>query len=528
MASPVAKTFEVLSVTSSASAVDVLLFALDSPNERISDAAVSALISRRTTRGQVEIIRRLENLTHKARAEVESRSGELTAAFRHSVVHGDEESRRVALEFISATENYDQLVTVLELLYGNSGETHGLVAETFHTLVNRLYEHCHPEKGASAGRRSPHNSARICENVLKSLSKAAGRLDQVSCADEIVEAVLILGDAGSAAVKSVLSQTSPACRERAGGLLLSSKHPGVMRVIFDSLSLRYPHSQVLEALESRDDPEFVCELLRWYPKQPAKVLQANLWQVNRTAWLSRSPLELEMIPPGLQATLVGFVSATGLEAQKKTAVHEWIVRHGASEGRRAAQNVLTGLDQNKVQNIVLDGLDSDDADLQAWATGQLRSRGVPQAVGLLIERLDSPMEAVREAAREELESFNLELMLDIYDEIDATICLRAGELLRKTDSACLSKLIHEMEQPIRRKRIRAARASLAMGMHAEVVPALVALIEDSDTLVRRTAAEVLGTIRTPETCEALQRLLNDSSPRVRAIAATALKEMMPS
>ena len=195
------------------------------------------------------------------------------------------------------------------------------------------------------------------------------------------------------------------------------------------------------------------------------------------------------------------------------------------QGRLAAGAVLETAEPSCVRGILFDSLDSEDEDVQAWATSQLRAQGVPEALRLLIERLDSPLTAVREAARDELQSFNLELLLNIFDHLDPAVSRRAGALVQKIDPDCHQKLVTELTQPVRRRRIRAALAARQLGLAHEVQGCLVMMLSDADTQVRRTAAEVLGDIPNAEVVAGLTVLLNDSSPRVREAAERSLEEI---
>jgi len=186
---------------------------------------------------------------------------------------------------------------------------------------------------------------------------------------------------------------------------------------------------------------------------------------------------------------------------------------------------MGGLDSAAVTGIVCSNLDSEDPEVQAWATGQLRTQGIPQAITLLLERLDSPLESVRETAREELGSFNFEYMLGLYEHLDLKVCKKAGQLIQKIDADCIPKLVAELTSPMRSRRIRAAHCSLAMGLHLKVVPALLGMLDDEDALVRRTGVEVLGDVPSSESLTALTRLMDDSSPRVREEVARSLDKL---
>ncbi len=313
----------------------------------------------------------------------------------------------------------------------------------------------------------------------------------------------------------VLLQSPQPCRELASYLLLSSTHPGVMRLVMEFMKHNYPVPKALEAFEQRTDPEFVCYVLREFPKRLNENQQKNFKQLIRIDWITRHMLPLEAVPPSLHESLVEYVQATGIPHDDKVAVQKWILLHGSVQGRSAAGQVLESAEPACVRGILFDSLDSEEEDVQAWATSQLRGQGVPEALRLLIERLDSPLAAVREAARGELNSFNLDLLLSIFEHLDRNICLRAGALVQKIDPDCHQKLVAELNNPVRRRRMRAARAASKLGLSHEVQPCLVAMLSDADSQVRRTAAEVLADLPNAEVVAALSAVLNHSSPRVR-------------
>ncbi len=80
----------------------------------------------------------------------------------------------------------------------------------------------------------------------------------------------------------------------------------------------------------------------------------------------------------------------------------------------------------------------------------------------------------------------------------------------------------ELNQPIRRRRIRAARAAEALGLASDVEKGLLAMVSDEDSIVRRIAAELLVCVPSPEVIVGLTALLQDSSPRVRDAAERSL------
>jgi hypothetical protein len=308
-------------------------------------------------------------------------------------------------------------------------------------------------------------------------------------------------------------------------MLMSSAHPGIMDIVVHSLAQNYPHPKAMQAIRSRHDPEFVCHLLRRLPKRLSQVQQKNLREIDAVTWLDGGRNGLEIVPPGLQPALIAFVDAIGIPHEEKQSVHEWILKHGGPEGRMAAVKLLGTLDKRAMHDAVLDSLDSNDEDIQAWATTQLRTQAIPEAFTLLIDRLDSQSAIVRDAAREELSDFNIRRVLGLFDHLSPETCERIGALLQKIDPNCVAELRREMASPVQRHRIRAARAAEAMNLHRQVLPALLAMAEDADPLVRRTAAEMLGDVPESDAVRELKKLSDDSSQRVREAAARSLSKI---
>jgi HEAT repeat protein len=523
MSDPLKKTFKLLTSSPNASAVDLTIAALAVTNERTQQAATTSLLKRSSTRGQVEVVRRFDRLCPDAQRIVEEQVSSIEAALRQCLLHGDADLRRNALEIVRLTGDYQQIPALLELLRQDDGDVADTAAETIRDLVSDLHEYLTFDTETKAGGKHLRNAPQVKHEVLTSFNQACTEFDTLTRPRNVVEGVLVLGDPENFAVKTVLWKGSQECRELAGQLLLSSNHPGVMQLVLDSLSQNYPHPKVFEAISTRDDLEFVSHVLQSFPKRLTSIQQKNFHQIEHLPWIDRQGSSLSIIPPGLQVPLVAFVAASGLSSDEKLGVQEWIVRHGAPEGRLAASAVISSLDASAMQGIVTESLDAKDPETQAWATAQLRSSDVPEAIVLLIERLDSPVMEVRNAARDALSSFNVSRMLEMFDSMQPELCRNAGALMVKISPESVHELSREMANPIRRHRIRAAHAALAMGLQEQVLPSLMAMLEDGDALVRRTGAELLAEVTNPAVVEVLGNIKDDPSQPVRDTARKSLE-----
>ncbi|MEZ6045129.1 MAG: HEAT repeat domain-containing protein [Planctomycetaceae bacterium] len=135
------------------------------------------------------------------------------------------------------------------------------------------------------------------------------------------------------------------------------------------------------------------------------------------------------------------------------------------------------------------------------------------------------MPEVREAAREELKSFDLDLMIKIFDETPLRVVRQAGVLLHKLDTNLYTKLAERLQDPLRSKRIRAAQAAFALGLHRNVSQSLIGMLSDSDPMVRRTVVEILGDVPKRNVYDILYQMRNDQSPRVREGVIKSLQKL---
>ncbi|WP_197532507.1 HEAT repeat domain-containing protein [Symmachiella macrocystis] len=516
------KTFDCLARTTNSHALDVLIVALDVPREEVRDHAVKAVLKRRNPRGHVELLRRFHILPDATRNMLEPYAGTMGKALRQCANSGEQQLESNALQFIREFEVYDQVPILLEFLAEQSQqEHHRYCLETVEELANTLYEHVNQTTKDNKYLRD----ARLIQlRIVSALEKICGQ-PHIPGFERLLESLFILGDLEVGEIRKMLRQDGHPRRKHAEDLLRSSDHPGIMQLVVDFMALSHPSYLSFRCLAERDDPQFICHLLRTWPRSLTISQRKNFKQIETVCWLEAQPLELELIPTELHAKLLQFVNATSIKREFKLHVAEWVVSHGCEEARRAATDMLDELDGGRMHTLIEEGLESDDEEVQAWATSQLRAKRVPEAFTKLIERLDSPMEQVQQAAREELEDFNLRRILTLYDLLDTQTCRLAGILIQKIDPDALQKLSQEMTGPMRSKRMRATQAAIAMGLQEPLSETFIQLLEDDDVLVRRTATEVVGQIPGEQSLTALQGMLDDSNPRIREIAQQGIERL---
>lgn len=521
MTDPVLKTFEHLAASANEFALPVLVRALDVADGEIRDQAVTALLRRGQKRGLIELVRRYDRLPDDVRERVDGSATRLRDALRDALDKGQPNLRRNAILVVENAAAYPHVESLLKFVVAD-GEFAKPAMQAVQVLVDRLFDDL-AHGGGGFDESSGRNHTR--QVVLTALTTTAGRVAGTPFLTDLVHCALVLGEADDAPIRSLLADADSALGRVTWQLLEQSRHPGVMELVASLLTNRLAADRLIAIVERRNDPEFVLQLLRFVPDRSSEVLRGNLRRVSKLPWVDASQLDFNWVPPGLQGRLVELVSASGIGHDLILEVQQWVVRNGGVMGRMAAVETLAATHHDAMENAIAAGLTSDDAEVQAWATSQLREHNIPQAFSLLIERLDSPLEPVRAAAREELQSFDLYRMLDLYEHLKPPVCRRAGQLVRKIDPEMVQRLESELRSPLRSRRIRAVHAARAMGLHADVAPVLLKMLHDDDHTILRAVIESLSDLPSPEVREELESLRYHDSPRIQRAAESALQRM---
>lgn len=506
--------------------MNVLILALDVEDQEIREHAVFALLEQQSSRGLVEVIRRYATHTTGIRKLLESQSSALDSAIKQCLLHGNRELQYCGLEFVRITSDFRQIPSLVALYENKRLVNHqpDLVSQTLRYLIGRLYEYFLDTSVDSVYSRTfLRNAQKIRRDNLNALVSAAEHLSDLDRPEEIVESLLILGNVGDPAIRKILWHSSDETRRLVEQVLKESKHIGVLQLICDFTEVNYPNPKALEAIAEREDPEFIAHLLRWLPERVSELQQTNFKQIGKVVWLRADRQDFSKIPQVLQTAVIRLISLLELDLASKKQAQKWMLQHGIAAAKEAAIGILRNLDTTEVTEMVLQSLDSEDPVQQAWATCQLRAQHVPDAINLLVDKIDSPLEEVRAAAREQLSSFDVDYALEHFEEFSPQVCPSVGKLLQKLNPRCLLDFSRAMAHPLRKRRIQAARCAHVLKLHDQLIPALASLLEDSDDLVRRTSAEILASMEEPTAKQALVTLITDENARIREIAVKALK-----
>lgn len=536
-----AKTLDYLATAKHSQALDLLIAVLDDEDEAVRIKAANVLKSKTSIRAKVELLKRWDALPRSVFSDVVEKNYDFDKALAQILNHEELLLQRSAMGFIRLVRNFSLFGTILEMIESPERELVQVAESTIRELVDVLYDlmfgatsqplnspSTQVPSEQSSQQKNPHllaNKNQIYNDVLNKLNQRLDLYYELKRPRVILESILILGTSKHFAVRHLLWQAGNEPKEFAAEILVQHQHPGVMQLLVDQLSQKHPHPKALTALRERSDPAFILYLLANLPKRFGAHLKKNLANVTSIPWLEYHNHQLALIPASSQLPLIQFLLAVGIPQQVKGFAQQWLLKHGSAEARKSASEHMSRLDTSDLQLVVQDSLESEDEQVRAWATRQLRSSHVPDAIRLLVDRLDSDEPAVRQAARDELQGFNMQQVLAISENHDEQTAQRAAQLMLKINPEAIHDLMKELAHPIRRYRIRAANGARKMQLQHLVEPALLTMLEDSDTIVVRTAIETLGTIPSKRSAAAVQEFLDDPRPRISEAARAAVKNI---
>ena len=394
--SGLAVTLDVLCKTHNEAAVDVLLAALDSPDAEIRDGALEVLLKRRTVSGHREVINRLPTLDSHGREMVARHHRLLGRAIREAIQSADApqfaKGSAATLEF----RDYDMLPTLLQVAEDEASPHRDAAAQNVLKLAEMLYEDL-------ANRASTSRDPQLMRtHVLHSLEQSLSRFSRHK-RSEIVEALLLLAPRDHAVIKQILGDPMHGAYKTVIDLLTNSPRGGVIRLALSFLDDPQSPAAAVHVLGRRTDAKFVEHLLRKIGSQPTAVAAQNIRRIEQITWLQGQLTFVDQFDDALQHSAVQLALASGLSKASvfKLIVH--LLNHGKPGGRRAAAAALAGFNGAEANQLAEQAVRDSDPQVQAQVLPQLRQRGVAGALPMLLSKLDSPYELVRNAARRSLD-----------------------------------------------------------------------------------------------------------------------------
>jgi HEAT repeat protein len=215
---------------------------------------------------------------------------------------------------------------------------------------------------------------------------------------------------------------------------------------------------------------------------------------------------------------------SGIPRLQAFSVVEHVLRHGNTGGRRQAAAALAEFQGADANALALKALEDPDPHVQATAALQVRSRGIPGAMGRLLELAESRHGVVRRAVRESLAEFSFPRFLATFDMLEDEARRNTGMLVKKIDPETVPRLADELTSKMRTRRLRGLDIARTIDAVDPLETEILGLLEDEDHMLRAGAAAALARGSSQAGLRALEAALKDTSPRVRETAEESLRE----
>jgi HEAT repeat protein len=513
-------TLRLLSETENEASVRLLIPALDLPYPEVAEGALRAILDRRSLAGQHEVLSRLHTLSERWKQIISDQRGGLSQALRDAVLNTDPQVSANGCQAILWFQEYDLVPALINALEDEANVNAELAARTLLALMETLYE----ELAAPRDYRNRRDPQRDRQHATSSLESSVLRYPKHQ-RKEVVEAFLIVAPCDNVVLTQVLSDPHHGTYLAMVDALLHSPRPGVMRLLLNYLDHPHPPSAALAALARRGDRKFVGRLLKRMASEPTSMAAQNLKRIELVPWTRPEEGLLTELDDADQPSVVRLVMASGMKRGEAFKTIEWLLRKGAPAGRRAAASALAEFNGAEANQAGLAALDDPDPLVQAAAVRQLRQRGIPGVLARLIDLVDSPHGAVREAASDSLTEFRFPRFLGAFDLLEDDARRSTGALVKKIDPSAIPLLREELRSAVRSRRLRGIQVTVALDAMMDVESDLMRLAGDDDHLVRLESIRALSLSTSPSARESLAFALADSSLLIREAAERALCEV---
>lgn len=511
-------TFKVLATTKNEAAIHVLIAGLEMPDRAVQADALRALVDRRSAAGHRELLRRWPSFGERWKAIVAERAGRISGAVRDAILGADADLRVNGCDAAQWTRDFDLIPVLIAAAEDRSNPQADLASQSLLSLSECLGE----ELAAPRDYRIRRDPQTVRRCVMRSLEKSVLHFEQHKRA-EIVEAFLLLVRRQNTILRRILQSPHDKAYLAIVNLLTHSPRPGVMRLLTDFLEDPRTLTTIQNVLARRRDVPFLRHLLKRVSGDLTANVKANVRRIDSFVWLRDDLAILSALNDDDQTGAVQLTLASGMDRLRAFEVLKFILQHGGSEARLAAAQALAQFRGVEANELLLSVLTDDDPRIQAISVQGLRERGIPGAMNMLLDLVDSPHEPVRRSARACLTEFRFARFLETFDMLEEEVRRNAGELVKRVDANAVAALLDELRAVSRSRRRRGVEMAAAMGAVAEVEDELIKLLGDKDPFVRAEAMRALAGHNSPRTRRALRELLLDQNVVVRRTAERVLQ-----
>ena len=520
MNDPLKTTLDLLGHINNEAAVEVLTGILDGPESPLQIPALKAMLVRRDPVAPVELLRRWHTMDESWRQVIADHGIRLERAIRDAILGTDEQLCMNAFDAAITVADYDLIPVLITLAEDTGNPRSDLGATAILSLTEKLHDEIAGPRDYSNRRNPQIIRVRVCGSLEKSVPrfKRHHRL-------EILEAFLLVTARDNSTLKQILQNPHDPLFLKLTEMLQESMRPGIMRLLASFLDDTHAPSSALKTLAFRRDVPFLRQYFKMLHGNFTQNVRRNLKRIEVFNWVRDDLSVLYAMDVEEQAAAVMAINLSGIPADDKFKVVSLMLDRGNVGGRREAARALARFHNAQANELAMKALRDADPEVEAAIVAQLRSRHLPDAMSILIDKLDSEHEVVRDAAREGLAEFNFARYLSAFDMLDDEVRHNTGRLVKKVDPETVPGLAKELASGSQPRRTRALEIAVVIDAVEELEEEIIDMIKSDNHVTRCEAARTLARCNTEATRLALREALLDSSGPVQEAAENSLQAL---
>src|SRR5262245_34878795 len=266
-----ATTFDLLANTDNEAAATVLVTGLDASQREVRDLALTALLARRNSAAELNVLRRWSDVSLRWKQQVAERPGWLSSAIRTALVNRDPKLYECGCAAAIFTRDYDSIPMLVTAASDRANPYVAQAAAATLELAELLTEELTSPRDYRI-RRDPQLTR---NHVLASLERAAANIAEHG-RRELLEAFLLLANRENAVLKRILQSPTDRSFHPLVDLLATSSRPGIERLLLSYLDDPYAPLSAVQITGRRSDISFLRHLVRKIGPDPTPVLRGNL------------------------------------------------------------------------------------------------------------------------------------------------------------------------------------------------------------------------------------------------------------
>lgn len=299
----------------------------------------------------------------------------------------------------------------------------------------------------------------------------------------------------------------------------------IFQFILESLEAPRVPGFVLAAISNRVDFPFLDHIFQKMDVPSSKTFQENVKRVHRLDWLGSIRTFLSQWSEKAQLGLLEMLQYIGISREELFQSYIQVAQFGQPGARCVAMKELVAFPIEETQSIIENAIDDEDPSVQATAISLLRNRNNPHIASRLIQKIDSPYESVRNAARTLLPEFQMQRFLESYDQLNNDQRIATLHIVQKVDADAMKTLSQELLGGVPSMKVKAIRCielgKLVVVMEESLCNVL--LHEEINALRIKTAHLLAEGKREISRHTLLQVSLRDADNDVRLAAKMSLE-----